>query len=122
MNDQAIKTQHLEKTAFVYIRQSTLTQVRRNVESGRRQRGMVDRVKELGWPATQIEVLDGDTGRSGNTLHGRNDYQVMLNGILSDNAGLIAARELSRLARDNQDWNHLVRFGAIPIQGFPVGA
>ena len=59
MNDQAIKTQHLEKTAFVYLRQSTLTQVKRNVESGRRQRGMIDRVQELGWPATQIEVLDG---------------------------------------------------------------
>jgi DNA invertase Pin-like site-specific DNA recombinase len=109
MNEQAIKIQHLEKTAFVYMRQSSPTQVKRNVESGRRQRGMVDRVKELGWPATQIEVLGGDTGLSGSTLHGRDDYQVMLNGILLGNAGLIAARELSRLARDNQDWNHLVR-------------
>ena len=109
MNNQAIKMQHLEKTAFVYMRQSSPTQVKRNVESGRRQRGMVDRVKELGWPATQIEVLGGDTGLSGSTLHGRDDYQVMLNGILLGNAGLIAARELSRLARDNQDWNHLVR-------------
>lgn len=109
MNERAITTAHLEKTAFVYLRQSSPTQVKKNVESGRRQRGMVERVKELGWPAAQIEVLGGDTGRSGSTLHGRDDYQVMLHGILSGSAGLIAARELSRLARDNQDWNHLVR-------------
>ena len=109
MNDQPIKSPHLEKTAFVYLRQSSPTQVKRNVESGRRQRGMVDRVKELGWPATEIQLLGDDTGLSGSTLHGRDDYQVMLQAILSGNAGLIAARELSRLARDNQDWNHLVR-------------
>jgi len=104
-----IKIHHLEKTAFVYLRQSSPTQVKRNVESARRQRGMVERVKDLGWPTTQIKLLGGDTGQSGSTLHGRDDYQVMLNGILSGSAGLIAARELSRLTRDNQDWNHLVR-------------
>jgi DNA invertase Pin-like site-specific DNA recombinase len=109
MNERMIKIHHLEKTAFVYLRQSSPTQVKRNVESGRRQRGMVDRVKELGWPSTQIELLGGDTGLSGSSLHGRDDYQVMLNGVLSGAAGLIAARELSRLARDNQDWNHLIR-------------
>ena len=109
MNDQAIKREHLEKTAFVYMRQSSPTQVKRNVESGRRQRGMKERVKELGWPAAEIQVLGGDTGLSGSSLHGRDDYQVMLEAILSGKAGLIAARELSRLARDNQDWNHLVR-------------
>ena len=109
MNDQAIKSEHLEKTAFVYMRQSSPTQVKRNVESGRRQRGMKERVKELGWPAAEIQVLGGDTGLSGSSLHGRDDYQVMLEAILSGKAGLIAARELSRLARDNQDWNHLIR-------------
>ena len=109
MNDQPIRRQHLDKAAYVYMRQSSPTQVKNNVESGRRQRGMRDRVKELGWPATAIHVLGGDTGRSGSTLHGRDDYQVMLEAILSGKAGLIAARELSRLARDNQDWNHLVR-------------
>ena len=45
MNERAITTAHLEKTAFVYLRQSSPTQVKRNVESGRRQRGMVERVK-----------------------------------------------------------------------------
>jgi len=109
MHDRMIKIHHLEKTAFVYLRQSSPGQVKRHLESGRRQCGMVDRVRELGWPTTQIELLGGDTGLSGSSLHGRNDYQVMLKGVLSGTAGLIAARELSRLARDNQDWNHLIR-------------
>ena len=97
MNDRMIKIHHLEKRAFVYVRQSSPTQVKRNVESGRRQRGMVQRVKELGWPATQIEMLGGDTGHSGSTLHGRDDYQVMLNGILSGSAGLIAGKANTKI-------------------------
>lgn len=104
-----IKPHHLEKLAFVYLRQSSPTQVKRNVESGRRQRYMQERVQKLGWPASATHVLGGDTGRSGSTLHGRDDYQVLLENVLAGNVGLIAARELSRLVRDNQDWNHLVR-------------
>lgn len=109
MNYQQIKAHHLEKMAFVYLRQSSPTQVKRNVESGRRQRHMEERVKQLGWPTSAIRVLGGDTGRSGSTLHGREDYEVMLEAVLAGKAGLIAARELSRLVRDNQDWNQLVR-------------
>ena len=109
MNYSQIKPSHLEKPAFVYLRQSSPTQVKNNVESGRRQRQMEERVAQLGWPSASIHVLGGDTGRSGSTLHGRDDYQVMLEAVLAGNAGLIAARELSRLVRDNQDWNQLVR-------------
>jgi DNA invertase Pin-like site-specific DNA recombinase len=104
-----IKPHHLEKLAFVYLRQSSPTQVKKNVESGRRQRQMQDRVQQFGWPVSAIQVLGGDTGRSGSTVHGRDEYQVMLEAVLGGKAGLIAARELSRLVRDNQDWNHLVR-------------
>jgi DNA invertase Pin-like site-specific DNA recombinase len=109
MINHQIKPHHLEKLAFVYLRQSSPTQVKRNVESGRRQRYMQKRVQELGWPASAIHVLGADTGRSGSSLHGRDDYQVMAEQVLAGMVGLIAARELSRLVRDNQDWNHLVR-------------
>jgi DNA invertase Pin-like site-specific DNA recombinase len=109
MNEHLIKPHHLNKSAFLYLRQSTLGQVKNNVESGRRQRGMKGRILELGWPESLVHVLDGDTARSGTTLHGRSDYQVMLDAVLAAEAGLIGARELSRLARDNQDWNQLVR-------------
>ncbi len=92
MNNPQIKAHHLEKMAYVYLRQSSPTQVKHNVESGRRQRQMADHVQQLGWPATSIHVLGGDTGRSGSTLHGREDYQVLMEAILTSQAGLIAAR------------------------------
>lgn len=104
-----IKKHHLQKKAFVYLRQSSPTQVKRNVEGSRRQRQMGDRMKELGWPAARICLLGGDTGNSGSTLHGRDDYQTIVEGVLAGEAGAVAARELSRLVRDNQDWNQLVR-------------
>lgn len=109
MTTNKIKKHHLEKTAFVYLRQSSPGQVKKNVEGARRQRQMQERMKELGWPAGRICLLGGDTGNSGSTLHGRADYQAIVEGVLGGQAGAVAARELSRLVRDNQDWNQLVR-------------
>jgi DNA invertase Pin-like site-specific DNA recombinase len=109
MTTEKIKKHHLQKMAFVYLRQSSPTQVKKNLEGSRRQRQMQDRMKELGWPAGRIRLLGGDTGNSGSTLHGRNDYQTIVEGVLGGVAGAVAARELSRLVRDNQDWNQLVR-------------
>lgn len=109
MTTEKIKKHHLQKTAFVYLRQSSPTQVKRNVEGARRQRQMQNRMKQLGWPAARICLLGGDTGNSGSTLHGRDDYQTIVAGVLAGQAGAVAARELSRLVRDNQDWNELVR-------------
>lgn len=109
MTLEKIKKHHLQKTAFVYLRQSSPGQVKKNVEGSLRQRRMEDRMKELGWPAGRIRLLGGDTGSSGSSLHGRDDYQVILEGVLSGQAGAVGARELSRLVRDNQDWNQLVR-------------
>ncbi len=109
MNHPAISLWHLERIAFVYLRQSSPQQVKKNLEGAERQRQMKARVKELGWPLSQIQLLGGDTSKSGSSLHGRDDYQTMLQAVLSQEAGLICARELSRLVRDNQDWNQLVR-------------
>jgi len=109
MNHSKISRWHLERTAFVYLRQSSPHQVKKNVESAERQRRMKQHVEQWGWPERQIEMLGGDTGKSGSTLHGRDDYQVMLNAVMAEEAGIICARELSRLVRDNQDWNQLVR-------------
>jgi len=110
MTLEKIKKQHLQKTAFVYLRQSSPGQVKKNVEGSRRQRRMEDRMKQLGWPASRIRLLGDDTGNSGSSLHGRDDYQLILEGVLGGQAGAVGARELSRLVRDNQDWNQLVRF------------
>jgi DNA invertase Pin-like site-specific DNA recombinase len=109
MTIEKIEPQYREKTAYVYLRQSSPGQVKKNVEGGRRQRRMQERVKELGWPAARICLLGGDTGQSGESQHGREDYQVILEGVLNGQAGAVAARELSRLARDDQDWNQTLR-------------
>jgi DNA invertase Pin-like site-specific DNA recombinase len=109
MTHSIIKSQHLERTAYVYLRQSSPGQVRRNREGRQRQQAMAERVAALGWVATKIVVLDGDSGQTGSSQHGRDDFQTMLEAIVTGQAGLIAARELSRLVRDNQDWSHVVR-------------
>jgi DNA invertase Pin-like site-specific DNA recombinase len=104
-----IKPRHLERTAYVYLRQSSPGQVRKNREGRLRQQAMVDHVATLGWPPALIVLLDGDTGQSGSSQHGRADFQTLTEAIVTDKAGLVAARELSRLVRDNQDWAQLVR-------------
>ena len=109
MNEPRISHWHVERAAFVYVRQSSPTQVKRNTEGAERQRRMQHRVIELGWPDRQVRLLGADTGRSGGSLHGRDDYQTMLQAVMAQEAGIICASELSRLVRDNQDWNQLVR-------------
>ena len=109
MTPTIIKPHHFERTAYVYLRQSSPGQVRKNREGRQRQQAMTEYVATLGWVASKIVLLDGDTARSGSSQHGRCEFQTMLEAIVAGRAGLIAARELSRLVRDNQDWSQVVR-------------
>ena len=109
MPHNTIHVRHLERFAFVYVRQSSPGQVRNNVESRKRQLRMRQHVQQLGWPDAHVRLLGGDTGRSGSSQHGRDDYQSLLEAVIDRTAGIIAAAELSRLARDNQDWSQLIR-------------
>jgi DNA invertase Pin-like site-specific DNA recombinase len=104
-----LKPYHLKRNAYVYLRQSSPTQVRKNREGQQRQQAMVEHVVTLGWPRPQVVLLDGDTGQSGSSQHGRTDLQTLLEAIVAGKVGLVAARELSRLVRDNQDWTRVVR-------------
>jgi len=108
MTHDRIHVRHLERFAFVYVRQSSASQVRNNVESRKRQLGMQQHVQQLGWPAAQVRLL-GDLATSGSSQHGRDDYQTLLEAVVDRTAGIVATAELSRLARDNQDWSQLVR-------------
>jgi DNA invertase Pin-like site-specific DNA recombinase len=109
MTHTLIKPRHLERSAYVYLRQSSPGQVRKNREGRQRQQAMVEHVAGLGWPQSRIILLDQDSGRSGSSQHGRGDLHRLLEAIVTGKAGLVAARELSRLVRDNQDWTGLVR-------------
>jgi len=102
-----IRPEHLARGAFVYIRQSTAGQVLNNHESRRRQYGLVDRARALGWGA--VEVIDEDLGRSGSGV-ARPGFEKLLAAICEGRVGAVVAIEASRLARNGRDWHTLLEF------------
>ncbi len=114
---EKIHRRHLERTAAVYIRQSSMQQVHRNQESTRIQYGLVEVAEKLGWPRDAITVIDDDLGLSGASVAGRVGFQRLLAEIALDHVGLIVGVEMSRLARSNKDWHQLLelcaRFGTL---------
>src|SRR5260370_18098322 len=99
--------EHLQRLAYVYIRQSSLHQVEFNTASTARQYNLVDRVKELGWPEEKIIVVDQDQGQSGASVEGRDGFKIMMRDILMRNVGAVFSLEASRLARDSSTWHLL---------------
>ena len=60
-----IRAEHLALSAFVYVRQSSLRQVRNHLESQRRQYAFADQAAALGWSRERVVVVDEDQGKSG---------------------------------------------------------
>ena len=102
-----LTTEHLARSAYVYIRQSTADQLTHNHESRRRQYGLVDRARQLGW--TAVEVIDDDLGRSGGGI-ARPGFERLLAAICEARVGAVLAIEASRLARNGRDWHTLIEF------------
>ena len=102
-----ITPDHLDRGAFVYIRQSTADQVLNNHESRRRQYGLVERAHALGWKA--VEVIDDDLGRSGSGV-ARPGFEKLLAAICEGRVGAVVSIEASRLARNGRDWHTLLDF------------
>src|SRR5262245_55025791 len=102
-----ITADHLGRGAFVYIRQSTADQLLHNLESRRRQYGLADRARQLGW--TTVEVIDDDLGRSGGGVN-RPGFERLLAAICEGRVGAVFAIEASRLARNGRDWHTLIEF------------
>ena len=101
---------HRQRLACVYIRQSTIEQVRSNRESTIRQQHLVERAKQLGWQQEHIIVIDEDLGRSAAvTTDERPGYQRVLRLVSSEQAGIILAVEISRLAREDISWQVMFR-------------
>jgi DNA invertase Pin-like site-specific DNA recombinase len=112
-NSGKIKSQHLNRKAIIYIRQSTLQQVHRHQESTRLQYGLVDRAILLGWPRSAIEVIDDDLGCSGATIAGRHGFQRLVAEVGLDHVGMVLGLEMSRLSRSSRDWYQLLEVCAI---------
>ena len=108
MSNSKITPEHLARDAIVYIRQSTPHQVVNNLESKRRQYGLVERGQALGW--NDVQVIDDDLGRSakgGSTRHG---FEKLLARICEGSVGIIMSIEASRLARNGREWHTLLEF------------
>jgi DNA invertase Pin-like site-specific DNA recombinase len=106
--DPKIRPDHLRRQAVVYVRQSTLQQVRGNRESSTRQYALADRAKVLGWPAAAVQTIDDDQGRSGAHADHRHGFKKLLAEIAAGQVGVVLALEASRLARSSVDWHRLV--------------
>lgn len=106
--NEKIKTTHLNRCAYVYVRQSTASQVQHNRESTDRQYKLADRAVLLGWPQPQIRIIDEDLARSGSTSVDRNGFATMTTEVALGHVGLILSIEVSRVARNNADWYRLL--------------
>lgn len=105
MSDK-IKPQHVARKAILYVRQSSAYQVNHNLESQRLQYAMQDRLRHLGW--REIEVVDDDLGRSAAGMVTRAGFDRMVADVCLGHVGAVAAREVSRFARNSRDWQQRV--------------
>jgi DNA invertase Pin-like site-specific DNA recombinase/predicted DNA-binding transcriptional regulator AlpA len=108
MSDVKITTAHLRRSACVYVRQSTATQVEYNRESTDRQYHLVERAVDLGWQRDQVQVVDEDLGISGSGLVERSGFSQMTAQVALGQTGIVLGLEVSRLARNNADWYRLL--------------
>ena len=108
-----VSNTHLQRDAFLYVRQSTLKQVLQNTESTKRQYALRERARALGWSDEQIQVIDVDLGKSGASSADREGFQRLVAQVSLGKAGIVLGLEVSRLARNNSDWHRLLEICAI---------
>lgn len=106
-----ITSEHLHRGAVVYIRQSSLGQVTDHTESQRRQYGLADSAKAMGF--CSVILIDDDLGRSGSGLIERPGFQKLVARVCGGSAGAVFCVEASRLARNGRDWHHLIDLCAL---------
>ena len=103
-----IQPAHLQRWAYVYIRQSTAAQVAVNRESTDRQYRLRERAGQWGWPGERIKVIDEDLAHSGSGLVERHGFTYLTSEVALGRAGLILSLEVSRMARNSADWYRLL--------------
>src|SRR5262245_15436348 len=104
---------HLARTAYLYVRQSTLRQVLTNTESAARQYALRQKAIALGWDAERIVTIDTDQGQSGASAADREGFQHLVAEVGMGRAGIVLGLEVSRLARNNADWHRLLQICAM---------
>jgi DNA invertase Pin-like site-specific DNA recombinase len=108
-----VQPHHLERSAYLYIRQSSMRQVLENTESTKRQYALRARATALGWSDDRIIVIDSDQGESGASAAWREGFQRLVSDVGLGRAGIVMGLEVSRLARNNADWHRLLEICAL---------
>lgn len=111
--ESKVSSEHLQRAAYLYIRQSTLRQVLENTESTQRQYALRRRAVTLGWPDERIVVIDNDQGQSGGSASEREGFQRLVADVGLGKAGIVMGLEVSRLARNCADWHRLLEICAL---------
>ena len=113
MNHPKITEHHHSKFAYVYLRQSTPSQVLHHQESTERQYALREKAQELGWSEALIRTLDRDLGKSGAQMAGREDFKTLVADVSMGQVGAVFALEASRLSRSDLDWHRLLQLCAL---------
>jgi len=108
-----VTAEHLQRSAYLYVRQSSLHQVHENRESTARQYELRRRAQALGWNAEQLIVIDEDQGLSGASAAERSGFQRMVADVGLGRVGVVMGLEVSRLARNSADWHRLLELCAL---------
>ena len=107
-----VRAVHLKRDACLYVRQSTMRQVFENTESTKRQYALRQRAVALGWPVERVHVIDSDLGHSGASAADREGFKQLITEVGLGRVGVVLGLEVSRLARNNKDWHHLLELCA----------
>src|SRR5271170_598288 len=113
MPDLKISASHLDRDAYLYVRQSTLRQVVEHGESTQRQYALRDRAIAAGWSTERVRVIDCDLGKSGASAAARDGFQELVSEVALGKAGIVMGLEVSRLARNSADWHRLIELCAL---------
>jgi DNA invertase Pin-like site-specific DNA recombinase len=103
-----VQSQHVDRKAVIYVRQSTGHQVLSNLESGKMQHAMRDHARRLGWDDGRVEIVEADTGVSATSTTGRDGYKNLLSEVALGRVGIVLSYESARLSRNCSDWYPLL--------------
>jgi DNA invertase Pin-like site-specific DNA recombinase len=103
-----VRAEHHARQALVYVRQSSLRQVRTNLESQRRQYEFAEQAAAMGWSRERIVVVDEDQGKSASLAQAREGFARLVSAVARGEVGIVMSLEISRLSRNDADWHHLV--------------
>ena len=110
---EKIRCDHLDRIALIYLRQSSMAQVRDNTESTARQYALGDEAVRLGWARSRVEIIDADLGLSGQLSHNRGGFKDLVGRVCLGEIGAIFGLEISRLARSSADLSRLLELARL---------